>query len=117
MTKHTIIAPSILAADFGCLGEQVKQVEEAGAQWLHIDVMDGHFVPNLTMGPVLLKGLRKKSKLFFDVHLMIENPEKFIEPFAKEGSQMISFHCETSQDTNALIDKIHALGNKAGLAI
>ncbi len=86
------IAPSILAADFSCLEREIKKVEEAGADLLHIDVMDGHFVPNITIGVPVVASLRPKSKLPFDVHLMIDNPLSFIEPFAKAGADIIGFH-------------------------
>lgn len=89
------IAPSILSADFSCLGEEIKRVEKAGADMLHIDVMDGHFVPNITIGPVVVKYLRKVTKLPLDVHLMIEQPEKYIDDFIKAGSDMITVHIET----------------------
>ncbi|MFA6217345.1 MAG: ribulose-phosphate 3-epimerase [Candidatus Omnitrophota bacterium] len=89
------IAPSILSADFSCLAEQIKKVECAGADMLHVDVMDGHFVPNITIGPVVVKDIRKVTKLPLDVHLMIEHPEEYVESFLKAGSDMITFHIET----------------------
>ena len=88
----TIIAPSILSADFSRLGEEIKSVEEAGAEWLHIDVMDGHFVPNITIGIPVVKSIRKITDLFFDVHLMIENPERYVERFADAGANGITIH-------------------------
>ena len=87
-----IIAPSILSADFSALGEEIAAVEAAGADWIHIDVMDGHFVPNITMGPGVVKSLRKMTALPFDVHLMVENPEQYIQPFAEAGSDRITGH-------------------------
>lgn len=117
MSGSVIVAPSILAGDFSDMGKQVRQIEQAGAEWLHVDVMDGHFVPNLTIGPVVVKSLRPVTNMIFDVHLMIEEPEKYAEAFIKAGGNVISFHCETRQDTKALIDTIHGLGAKAGLAI
>lgn len=111
------IAPSILSADFGALREDVVKVEKAGAHWLHLDVMDGHFVPNLTMGPDVVKSIRKDSNLFFDCHLMIDNPEMFIEPFVKAGAELICFHAECVEDMDSLIDKIHSYGVKAAVAI
>ncbi len=89
------IAPSLLSADFSCLGEEIKKVEKAGADLLHIDVMDGHFVPNITIGPVVVKYIRKVTKLPLDVHLMIENPEKYVDAFIAAGSDMITMHIET----------------------
>ncbi len=91
-----IIAPSILSADFSRLGEEIAAVEAAGADWIHIDVMDGHFVPNITIGPGVVKSLRKLTRLPFDVHLMIRHPEQFLEAFAEAGSDMITVHVEAA---------------------
>ena len=87
-----LIAPSILSADFSRLGEEIKDAEKSGADWIHVDIMDGHFVPNLTIGPVVVKAIRPVTRLPLDVHLMIENPEKYIESFAKAGADIITFH-------------------------
>ena len=111
------IAPSVLAADFGDLRNDVIEVEKAGADWLHIDIMDGHFVPNLSMGPDIVKSIREASGLFFDCHLMVENPEMFVEPFIKAGAELICFHAECVEDMDALIDKIHSYGVKAGVSV
>lgn len=111
------ISPSILSADFGNLREDVRLVEEAGADWLHIDIMDGHFVPNLTMGPDVVKSIRKNSKLFFDCHLMITDPEKYAPKFIDAGAELITFHAECVEDMAALSDKLHALGVKVGVSV
>lgn len=111
------IAPSILSADFTRLGEEVKKVEAGGAEILHIDVMDGHFVPNITIGPPVVKALRKVSNMKFDVHLMIERPELYIEEFAKAGADIITVHAEASIHMHRLIQQIKSMGIKAGLAL
>ncbi len=111
------IAPSILSADFGNLREDVRLAEEAGADWLHIDIMDGHFVPNLTMGPDVVKSIRKNSKLFFDCHLMITDPEKYAPKFIEAGAELITFHAECVEDMAELSDKLHALGVKVGVSV
>ncbi len=111
------IAPSILASDFGALREDVLTIEKAGAEWVHIDIMDGHFVPNLSMGPDIVKSIREASGLFFDCHLMVENPRMFVEPFVKAGAELITFHQECVEDMDELIDYIHSFGVKAAVAI
>ena len=111
------IAPSILSADFSKLGEDIMAVEQAGADWLHIDVMDGHFVPNITIGPQVVKAIRKVTKLPFDVHLMIENPNFYIPDFAKAGADYISVHQEVCTHLHRTISLIHEHGAQAGVAI
>ncbi|MBZ0271508.1 ribulose-phosphate 3-epimerase [bacterium] len=112
-----IIAPSILSADFGRLAEEIRAVEAAGADWIHVDVMDGHFVPNITIGPPVVKSLRKVTKLPFDVHLMIENADRYIPAFAEAGADMISVHVETGYHLHRTIQTIRAEGKKAGVVI
>ena len=111
------IAPSILSADFGRLGEEILAAEKAGADWIHIDVMDGHFVPNITIGPGPLKWLRKITRLPFDVHLMISNPELYIKSFAEAGSDIITVHVETDSHLKRTIAQIKERGVKAGVSL
>lgn len=111
------IAPSILSADFSRLGEEVAAVEKAGADLIHIDVMDGHFVPNITIGPLVVKAVKKMTKLPLDVHLMIEDPHKYIEAFAKAGADIITIHVEASRDLAQDIELIKKSGSKAGVVI
>ncbi len=110
------IAPSILSADFGFLTDEIKKVEN-DCNFIHIDVMDGHYVPNLSLGIPVIKSIRKYTDKIFDVHLMISNPEKYLEAFAKAGSDYITFHIECSDNPIELINQIHGLGKKAGVAI
>ncbi len=112
-----IIAPSILSADFAKLGEEVKLIEDAGAEMLHIDIMDGHFVPNISIGPGVVKSLRRVSKLEFDVHLMIENPERYIEEFAAAGADIITVHIEATKHIYLIIQQIKSLGIKVGVSL
>lgn len=114
---NTIIAPSILACDFTQLGAQVAEVEKAGCKMLHLDIMDGHFVPNISFGPQVVAALRKNSKMIFDVHLMITNPIHYIDAFVKAGADIITFHLECNEDTTKVIDKIREAGCKVGISI
>jgi len=111
------IAPSLLAADFGCLASEIKKAEKAGADRLHVDVMDGHFVENITLGPFIVKAMRKLTKLPLIAHLMIENPEKHVNAFAEAGSDMIIFHIETTKKPKALIRRIKKLKKLVGVSL
>ncbi|MDD1743607.1 MAG: ribulose-phosphate 3-epimerase [Methanomassiliicoccales archaeon] len=111
------IAPSILSADFGRLGSEVEKLEGSGADWVHVDVMDGAFVPNITIGPCVIKSIRPFSKLPFDVHLMIMNPEKFIDAFVDAGSDIITIHLEATKNVRGTLQRIRERGKRAGLSI
>lgn len=111
------ISPSILSSDYASLGTELKRMQDCGADMLHIDVMDGHFVPNITLGAPIVKCIRKSSTLPFDVHLMISDPYKYVPDFVKAGSDIITFHIEADSDVGATIDLINSLGVKAGLAV
>ena len=116
--SNIIIAPSILSGDFANLANDIKNLENSGADWIHVDVMDGHFVPNLTIGAPVVKALKKVSTIPLDVHLMISNPEKYIEDFALAGSDIITFHYEaTKEKTKEVIDLIKSFGKKVGLSV
>ncbi len=111
------IAPSILSADFSRLGDEVRRLQEAGADWVHVDVMDGNFVPNITIGPVVIQHIRRHATIPFDVHLMISDPGKYVEQFAKAGADIITIHVEACPDVSSVISRIKSLGKKAGLSL
>lgn len=111
------LAPSLLSADFARLGDEIAKAERGGADWLHIDVMDGHFVPNITIGPPVVRSIRKVSALPFDVHLMIENSERYIDDFAAAGADIITVHWEACAHIHRTVSKIKELGKKAGISI
>jgi ribulose-phosphate 3-epimerase len=111
------IAPSILSADFSRLRDEIQAVEKAGADWIHVDVMDGHYVPNITIGPVVVEWVRKVTRLPLDVHLMITDPDQFAPEFIKAGADWVSIHPETCKDPHASLKKIRALGAKASVAV
>ncbi|HKZ22574.1 MAG TPA: ribulose-phosphate 3-epimerase [candidate division Zixibacteria bacterium] len=117
MKSKIKIAPSILAADFRNLQDEIKKVEKAGADWIHCDVMDGHFVDNLTFGPVVVEAINRATKLPLDVHLMIENPVKYIKDFAQAGADILTVHIEACPNLKSVISKIKSLGMKAGCSV
>jgi ribulose-phosphate 3-epimerase len=117
MAQPVLLSPSILSADFTRLGDQIKEAEQAGADWFHIDVMDGHFVPNLTMGPFIVEACRRATRLPLDVHLMIEAPERLLKPFAEAGADWLTVHQETCPHLHRTLESIRGLGIKAGASL
>lgn len=115
--SRALIAPSLLSADFSRLGEEVKVVEAAGADWIHVDVMDGHFVPNLTLGPTVVESLKPVTNLPLDCHLMVSEPEKWVEAFAKAGASLITIHAEATPHLNRVLHQIREQGCKAGVSL
>jgi len=115
--KRILIAPSILSADFSRLGDEVRSVQEAGADWIHVDVMDGHFVPNITIGPMIVSAVKKVAQLPLDVHLMISNPDFFLEEFHRGGADVLTVHPEATYHLHRTLTRIRELGMKAGAAL